>query len=82
MEVSSVVFLTTVDVSEKPAKIADYYDLRWNIENRCNRELSQKWNVRRPIGRKFRAMFAEIRMSAMCVNAVRIYEEQILSLRA
>jgi len=27
-------------------------------------------------------MFAEIRMSAMCVNAVRIYEEQILSLQA
>ena len=27
-EVSSVVFLTTLDVSEKPAKIADYHDQR------------------------------------------------------
>ena len=75
-EVSDIVFLTTLDVLEKPAKIADYYDLRWNIENRCNRELSQKWNVRRPIGRKLRAIFAQICMSAMCLNAVRIYEEQ------
>jgi len=44
--------------------------------NRCNRELSQKWNVRRPIGRTFRAIFAQTCMSAMCMNAVRIYEEQ------
>mgnify|MGYP000903200958 CR=1 FL=1 len=40
-----------------------------------NRELSQNWNVRRPIGRKFRAIFAQICMAAMCLNAVRIYEE-------
>ncbi len=65
-----------MDVSEKPAKIPEYYDQRWNIENRCNREPSQKWNVRRPIGRTFRAIFAQMCMSAMCMNAVRIYEEQ------
>lgn len=40
-----------------------------------NRELSENWNVRRPIGRKFRAIFAQICMAAMCLCAVRIYEE-------
>jgi len=75
-EFSDIVFLTTLAVSEKPAKIAHYYDLRRNTENRCNSELSQKWNVRRPISRKLRAIFAQICMSAMCLNAVRIYKEQ------
>ncbi len=75
-EVSSVVFLTTLDVSERPAKMADYCNQRWGIENRRNRELSQKWNVRRPIGRTFRAILAQICMSAMCLNAVRVYGEQ------
>ena len=75
-EDSGIVFVNTLDVLESPVKIADYYDQRWSIENRCNRKLSQNWNVRRPIGRRLRAIFAQICMSAMCLNAVRIYEEQ------
>lgn len=75
-ETSEIVYLTTLGVSEQPARIPDLYDRRWNIENRCNRELSQNWNVRRPIGRTLNAIFAQICMAAMCLNAVRIYEEQ------
>lgn len=74
-EASDTIFLTTLDVSANSAKVVDYYDQRWSIENRCNRELSQNWNVRRPIGRRLTAIFAQLCMASMCLNAVRIYRE-------
>jgi len=75
-EVSEAIFFTTLPIARAPQRIVGYYDMRWNIENRCNRTLSQTWKVRTLVGRKFCAIYAQLMMVAMCYNACRIYEEK------
>lgn len=75
-EVSEVIYFTTLPVARVPQRVVDYYDSRWNIENRCNRTLSQTWKMRTLVARKLNAIFAQLVMVVMCYNACRIYEEK------
>lgn len=75
-EVEETIFFTTLSVARAPQRIVAYYDSRWNIENRCNRTLSQTWKMRTLTSRKLSAICAQIAMVAMCYNVCRIYEEK------
>lgn len=72
-EVRDVVFATSRSTKEKPHLIAALYSHRWAIENECNRELSQRWQVRTLIGRRENAIYAQLVMVAMLYNAMKDY---------
>jgi len=75
-EVAQIVYFTTLAVARNPYKAVELYDKRWNIENRCNRRLSQEWVEKIPVGRTKNAIYGQLTMIAMLYNATQIYEEE------
>lgn len=73
-EVQERVFATTVPFGEQPpTAVIERYSERWAVENEGIREFSQRWRARVPIARKFAAIYAQLRLLAMCYNAMKDY---------
>lgn len=73
-EVQDRLFATSLPLTElKPARVIEKYSERWAVENEGIREFSQRWRARVPIARSYSAIYAQLRMLAMCYNALRDY---------
>lgn len=72
-EKKEYVFATS-HTGHKALTYISLYWRRWAVENKGIRHLNQTWNVKRPVGRSLNAIVAQISISLMLSNAVRIFE--------
>jgi hypothetical protein len=61
-------YATTLPVHRRPRKIRGYYGRRWVIENQGFRELTQRWDLDVPAGRRFNLIHARITFALMLYN--------------
>jgi hypothetical protein len=73
-EEKEVFYVTNKKVPKNPLKIVQLYGSRWTIENQGNRDLSQRWLIRIPAGRKLNAITARICLILKLYNAMKIME--------
>jgi hypothetical protein len=73
-EEKEVFYVTNRKVPKNPLKIVQLYGSRWTIENQGNRDLSQRWLIRTPAGRKLNAIIARICLILKLYNAMKIME--------
>jgi hypothetical protein len=73
-EVHEWVYVTTLPLGRHPEKWVEKYGQRWAVENEGIRQLSQEWRVKTPVGRKFRAIWAQVVMLMVLYNAVKVWE--------
>ena len=65
-------YATTLGVARRPGRIRRYYARRWTIENQGFREMTQRWALDVPAGRRFNLIHARIAFALMLYNADRI----------
>lgn len=63
---------TTLPVVRRPGRIRRYYGRRWTIENQGFRDMTQKWALDVPAGRRFNLIHSRIAFTLMLYNADRI----------
>ena len=68
------IFYVTNRKVKDPLRIVELYASRWTIENQGFRELSQKWLIRIPGGRKMNSITARICLILKLYNAMKIME--------
>lgn len=73
-EVHEWVYVTTLPLGRHPEKWVEKYGRRWTVENEGIRQLSQEWRVKTPVGRKFKAIWAQVVMLMVLYNAVKVWE--------
>jgi hypothetical protein len=73
-EVHEWVYVTTLPLGRHPEKWIEKYGRRWTVENEGIRQLSQEWRVKTPVGRKFRAIWAQVVMLMVLYNGVKVWE--------
>lgn len=68
------IFYVTNRKVKDPLRIVELYASRWTIENQGFRELSQKWLIRIPAGRKMNSITARICLILKLYNSMKIME--------